>query len=111
MDFFERVGFAPVAIHLCPASNAWLDVVPARKRQNSSLEHLIVYRCMRSRTNNRHIPHQHIEKLRNFINIGSRNMRPMRVTRKSLRVACTNESVSAATNIDRNLATLIVELL
>ena len=69
--FLERVGLTTEPIHLSPARNAWLDVMTSRESGDPAFKHLIVPDGVRTWSDNRHVPPDDIEELREFVDVRS----------------------------------------
>ena len=69
--FLDGVSFASKTIHLCPASNPRLYGMPSGKRRDARLEQIVVSGRVWPRTDDRHISPEHVNELRQFIDVGS----------------------------------------
>src|ERR1700733_15957744 len=71
LHFLNRVSGAPTSIHLCPAGNPGLDVMPPGKRRDHVMEKRVVSSRMGAGADGRHVATQNIYELRQFVNIGA----------------------------------------
>ena len=69
--FLQRVGFAAPAVNLRPAGNARFHFMAQHVAFNELAILFVMRHRMRTRTDNRHPPGQHIDKLRQFIQRGA----------------------------------------
>jgi hypothetical protein len=67
LDSLIDGGISPPSMHLCPPGDTRWDLVSEHVSRNPSPELLDEYRTLRSRSHDRHIPFQNIQKLRQLV--------------------------------------------
>ena len=69
LHLLEGIGFPAQAIHLRPAGHAGLDVVTPEHPADLVGKHLVVGQRVRPRPDQRHLPAQHVQELRQFVDV------------------------------------------